>query len=91
MNTHDGVFFFFICFTFKDMTKPLLEIIFRPVDGIWQDAEGHVLADVLASYDIIVDDRTQFARLYDYERMICFFFRSYAGKVTLTLWRIHRL
>lgn len=70
------------------MVKPLQELIFREIGGIWQDAEGNILADILASYEIIVDDRTQFARLYDYERMICFFYRADARKVTLTLWRI---
>lgn len=70
------------------MIKPLQDIIFRPVDGMWQDAEGNIMADVLASYDIIVDDRTQFARLYDYERMLRIYYRASAGKVTLTIWRI---
>ena len=72
------------------MHKPLQDIRFRPVDGIWQDAEGHVLADVLASYDIILDDRTQFARLYDYERELVIYFRAAALKATLTIWRMHR-
>lgn len=72
------------------MVKPLQNIIFRPVDGIWQDAEGHVLADVLASYDIIVDDRCQFARLYDYERRLVIYYRASAGKVLLTCWRMEK-
>lgn len=70
------------------MIKPLQEIIFRPVDGIWQDAEGHVLADVLTLYDLVIDDRAQFVRLYDYERMLKIYFRASAGKVMLTIWRL---
>lgn len=71
--------------------KPLLEYIFHEIGGMWRDIaypEQRVLADVLKDYDIIVDDRCQFARLYDYERMIYFYYRASAGKVTLTLWRI---
>lgn len=72
------------------MVKPLQEIVFRPVDRVWMDAEGHILADVLAYYDIVVDDRCQFARLYDYERMILFYYRASALRVTLTCWRIQK-
>lgn len=71
--------------------KPLQEYIFREIGGMWRDSaypEQRVLADVLKDYDIIVDDRCHFARLYDYDRMICFYYRASAGKVTLTLWRI---
>lgn len=73
------------------MIKPLQEVSFFLIEGIWQDVEGHILADFLASYDIIVDDRTQFARLYDYERMILIYYRASAGKVVITIWRIHNL
>lgn len=60
-------------------------------DGLWLDAYGNVLADVLAKYEIIVDDRTQFARLYDYERMIKFEYHKYhGGKITLILNRIEK-
>lgn len=72
------------------MVKPLQDIIFRQIDGIWQDADGCVLADFLANYEIIVDDRTQFARLYDYDRMLCIYYRATAGKVQITIWRIPR-
>lgn len=71
------------------MTKPICEYIFRPMSDMWTDAStGEVLADVLAKYEIIVDDRCQFARIYDYERGICFYYRASAGKVVLTLWKI---
>lgn len=70
------------------MVKPLQELVFHHIMGMWQTPTGNILADVLAEYDIIVDDRTQFARIYDYERGILFYYRASAGKVTLTLWRI---
>lgn len=61
-------------------------------DGLWLDAYGNLLADVLAKYEIIVDDRTQFARLYDYDRMIQFEYRAYpGGKITLILNRIDKI
>ena len=72
------------------MTKPLQETSFFQIDGIWQDAFGNVLADFLTRYDIIIDDRCQFARLYDYERMISIWYRAYGGKVTITIWRISK-
>ena len=70
------------------MAKPLQEVKFFPIDGMWRDAFGNILADFLAKYDIIVDDRCQFMRLYDYQRKLCIYYRASAGKVELTLWRI---
>lgn len=71
------------------MTKPIQEYIFRPMPDMWTDASsGKVLADVLQEYEIIVDDRTQFARIYDYERGICFWYRAAANKIVLTLYHI---
>lgn len=70
------------------MVKPLQELVFHHIMGMWQTPTGNILADVLAEYEIIVDDRTQFARLYDYARGIVFYYRASAGKVTLTLWRL---
>ena len=71
--------------------KPLQLIIFRPVGDYWMSADGVVLADYLASYDIIVDDRCEFARFSDYERRLYFIYRETAGKITITVWRIHKL
>ena len=70
------------------MIKPLQDITFHQMGEMFMDAEGHVLADVLSSYEIVVDDRCQFARLYDYERMICIYYRASARKVRLTIWRL---
>lgn len=46
------------------MKQPLKEFIFRPSPDLWVDAgTGRVLADVLAYYELLIDDRTQFARI----------------------------
>ena len=82
----NGAFFFI-----HTIMKPLQETNFFLIDGAWRDAYGNILADVLAKYGLLIDDRTQFARIYDYERMIIFYFRASAGKITLTLWRIEKL
>lgn len=74
------------------MTKPLFEFCFRQIGGTWRDVsypEQKILADVLREYEIIMDDRTQFARIYDYTRELCFWYRAFdEGKITLTIWRI---
>lgn len=67
-------------------------MIFREIGGTWTDAStGRVLADVLAEYEIIVDDRTEFARIRDYVRNILIFFRASAGKVTITIWEMRNI
>ena len=72
------------------MIKPLQTFNFFLIEDMWKDVDGHVLADVLAMYDLVIDERTQFARIYDYHRWILFYFRASAGKISLTLWRIPR-
>lgn len=72
------------------MAKPLKEMIFRCISGIWQDASTQrVLADVLAEYDIVIDDRCEFARIKDYARNVSIWYRASAGKVTLTIWKLN--
>ena len=66
--------------------NPLQEIRFFPIEGIWQSADGVVLADFLREYDIIVDDRCEFFRLRDYERKISIWYRASAGRVQITIW-----
>lgn len=73
------------------MTKPLESYIFRPIEGIWVDVLGKdqvILADVLMSYDILIDDRTQFARMYDYERGIIIWYRAHAMKIEITIFKM---
>lgn len=73
--------------------KPLKEIQFRPIEGIWQDVAGDsgTLAETLERLNIIIDDKTQFARIYDYENKICIFYRASAMLVKITIWKIHTL
>lgn len=71
------------------MTKPLREMIFRPIDGIWRDcSNGVVLADVLNEFELIIDDRAEFIRLKDYQRNISIYYRASAGKITITIWKL---
>lgn len=73
----------------SNMTKPLREMIFRPVDGIWRDCStGAVLADVLSEYDMVIDDRTEFIRMRDYDRDVSIWYRASAGKVKITIWSL---
>lgn len=71
------------------MRKPIKQMIFRDIDGMWRDCSyGAILADVLSEYNLLIDDRTQFARIYDYERGVCFWYRASAGNIKLTLWAL---
>lgn len=71
------------------MTKPLREMIFRDIDGIWQDCStGAVLADVLSAWDIVVDDRAEFMRLRDYKRNVSIWYRASAGRIKITIWNL---
>ena len=73
----------------SNMTKPLREMIFRDIDGIWRDCStGAVLADVLSEYDIMVDDRAEFMRLRDYDRNVSIWYRASAGRVKITIWKL---
>lgn len=65
-----------------------IEYIFRPVEGVWRDVtgKGDILADILIKYGILMDDRTQFARLYDYDEGVCYTYRAYnAAKITFAI------
>lgn len=68
------------------MENPKEYYVFRPIDGLWQSAEGIVLADYLARRGMVVDDRTHFLRLYDYDTNECILYRAYGSqKVTITV------
>lgn len=71
-----------------------MEYTFRFVEGMWidQSKEGSVvvLSDVLSAYNMFIDDKMQFARLYDYEEGWCCWYRAYYGKITLTFWAIDK-
>ena len=72
------------------MTKPLHSLLFRPIDGIWMDTRENAgtLAGILASYDLVIDDRMQFGRFYDYDEGVCIYYRASAGKVSIEIWKI---
>lgn len=72
------------------MTKPLKTLVFRPINGIWTDTSENTgtLADFLAANSLLIDDRTQFARIYDYDEGICYYYRASAGKVSIEIWGI---
>ena len=71
------------------MTKPLHEMIFRPIDGIWRDCStGAVLADVLSEYELVIDDRAEFIRFRDYQRNVSIWYRASAGKISITIWQL---
>lgn len=73
------------------MSNIIREYVFRPVEGIWRDTAGNgeILADVLNQYGVIVDDKCQFARLYNYHDSWCMWYRAYGSmKITITLYKI---
>ena len=82
VNIYPGAHFFL----YSNMVKPLKESIFRPMDGFWKDADGNMLADVLAEYEMVIDDRCEFLRLRDYDRQISIWYRASAMKVKITIW-----
>ena len=75
---------------YNKMTKPIATYVFRLIDGCWREVrqDAGLLADVLGRWELDFDYRIQFARVYDYERGICFLYRAEAGKISLELWRI---
>ena len=82
------VFTFF--YTHMSKVKPIKELRFRIIDGAWREIteDAGILADVLGRWDLDLDYRVQFARVYDHERGICFYYRVDSGLITLTLWRL---
>lgn len=68
------------------MGKSAFEMTFVVVDGVWRDitsSTGKILADVLLDYNLEIDNRTQFARLYDYQIGYRIEFRAYGGQIKL--------
>lgn len=85
VNTLRSVRFFFIA-----MSKPLHSYQFRQIEGVWQDTRENagILADFLATRNLLIDDRTQFARIYDYDAGWCIFYRAQAGLVEIQEWKL---
>lgn len=70
--------------------RPEKVMVFRPIGDAWQDpATGRVLADVLAAFNLVVDDKCVFARFKDYEAGLSIWYRAYSeAKISLTFWKL---
>lgn len=76
------------------MTKPIADMIFRKVSGIWRRVDSPsqnppTLAEILEELNIIVDDNCEFARIKQYDKMRAIWYRASAGKITITIWKIN--
>lgn len=72
------------------MNKPLHSYRFRQIEGIWRDATANagILADFLAAHNLLIDDRTEYARIKDYEEGMCYWYRVDGGLITIDIWKI---
>lgn len=72
------------------MNKPLKEMVFRNVGGIWRNVAGDsaILADVLGALELQIDDKCEFARFKNYDMNISIWYRRIGGKITITLWQL---
>ena len=72
------------------MVKPIAKFQFRVIEGLYRDVldKEEVLADVLLEYDLVVDDKAEFIRFKDYDKGLAIWYRSYGGKVTITIWKL---
>ena len=72
------------------MKHPLKTLIFRPISGMWTEIGNNagLLSDYLAERSLLIDDRTQFARIYDYDAGVLYMYRATAGKVSIEEWKI---
>lgn len=62
--------------------------IFRPVGEVWQNVTGDsgTLADFLTELGILIDDKTEFARIRNYEANKYIIYRACAMKVIIEIW-----
>ena len=72
------------------MSKPLHSFHFRQINGIWQDTTENAgtLADFLGTRDLLIDDRTQFARINDYQEGVCYWYSVDGGLITIDVWKL---
>lgn len=71
------------------MRKPLIDYVFRPIEGVWKEQGGKysgTYADFLAEYDLVADDRCVFARFRDYDRNCTIYLRAELYKIRVTIW-----
>lgn len=71
--------------------KPLCEMIFKEVDGIWRNVtdKGAILADVINAFELQIDDKCEFARFKDYDNNLSIWYRRNGGKIVITLWELN--
>lgn len=72
--------------------KPI-RMIFQEVGGMWrridsQEPKPPTLADTLKELNIVIDDKTEFARIRDYLYNNYIFYRNNGGKIIIEIWDI---
>lgn len=68
------------------------QYIFKLVQGIWRNITGdsEILADFLERLELNIDDKTQYARIIDYENNLYYIFhRVNWEKITIEVWKIN--
>lgn len=72
------------------MRKPLHSFRFRQINGIWQETSENagILADFLGARNLLIDDRTRFARINDNEENVCYWYRVDGGLITIDVWEM---
>lgn len=87
VNIHQECSLFF----YTNMTKPIRELVFRQMGGMWREcSSGVLLADVLNEYELVIDDRAEFVRFRDYQRNVSIWYRAGAGKITIVVWKLEK-
>lgn len=73
------------------MNKPIKKYLFYEVEGIWVNVlgESKTCAQVLDELNIIIDDKCNFARFYDYENNIMILYKALTPrKIEIYIWKI---
>ena len=63
---------------------------FRQINGIWQEVRENagILADFLAVNNLQIDDRTEHARIRDYDEGVYYWYRVWGGVISIEVWQI---
>lgn len=74
------------------MTKPSKTLTFIPIQGIWKEVSAgdsaRMLSDVLEDMNLQIDEKTEFARIIDYEQGLRIWYRAKALKITIEIWEM---
>lgn len=73
------------------MVQPLKTYVFRPVNDAWVDVkgDGELLADVLRCYDLVIDDKCEFARFKDLEHNLEIWYRVRGALcISIDVWEL---